>query len=345
MLIVLIVVFSITFAYLINRLQAASNVRKRNRSITSISSSSGTGSSASISTLHCLILHPHTFFKSIKNKFRNLASRRSNSPSGAVDDDALNHPRQVSNQRRRVFDYRRGMNSSSLSSSTTSSTTSCASGSSYSRATTTSTSNHTRARSQSMLDIHVIRNDLFIVYNRVDADLVHKIIAPIFKSAPYNFRIALQHDPNGRDPNPITTNNNHFVKYVKQSEFVLFVVSRNLFTDVEYDLAYRTPKIKKLAILADDVSESLAEKLIQPSRILRATFNLNSMSFYFKPIGQCDSSSTSSSGVVASDQCNESSNYTSQNYDTLFESVNETNLLRHDKLLKKKLNLFNKIEF
>lgn len=119
--------------------------------------------------------------------------------------------------------------------------------------------------------------DLFLVYNKLDSCLVTKLISPIFRSKPYNFKLILQHDK-------IRLDDENLAKYVINSAFVLFVLSKNLFSDFEYDLAHKLPRNKKLAVLADDVPETLAEKLIQPGRILRGTFNLENMSFNFKSI-------------------------------------------------------------
>lgn len=166
----------------------------------------------------------------------------------------------------------------------------------------------------------------------------------------------------------ISTNDN-LIGLMKQSSFVLFVVSKNLFTSVEYDLAAQTPKPKKLAILADDISESVADKLIQPNKILKATFNLTNMSFNFKSINSrefqvtTDSSSSSSSSSSASSASSDTITITSAasspNSEIFFGEttttttlasassvlVNESHLLRHDNLLKKNLPIFNKFEF
>lgn len=125
--------------------------------------------------------------------------------------------------------------------------------------------------------------DLLLIYNKMDTCLVTKLISPIFRTKPYNFKIILQHDK-------IKLNNENLVKYVVDSAFVLFVLSKNLLDDIEYDLAQKLPRSKKLAILADDVPENLAEKLIQPGRILRGSFNLENMSFNFRSINIYDDS-------------------------------------------------------
>lgn len=119
--------------------------------------------------------------------------------------------------------------------------------------------------------------DLLLIYNKMDACLVTKLISPIFRSKPYNFKVILQHDKT-------KLNNENLAKYVLDSAFVLFVLSKNLLNGFEYDLAQKLPRSKKLAILADDVPENVAEKLIQPGKILRGTFNLKNMSFNFRSI-------------------------------------------------------------
>jgi hypothetical protein len=162
--------------------------------------------------------------------------------------------------------------------------------------------------------------------------------------------------------------NDNLIGLMKQSSFVLFVVSKNLFTSVEYDLAAQTPKPKKLAILADDISESVADKLIQPNKILKATFNLTNMSFNFKSINSREfqvttdsssSSSSSSASSASSETITTTSAASSPNSEIFFGEttttttlasassvlVNESHLLRHDNLLKKNLPIFNKFEF
>lgn len=169
--------------------------------------------------------------------------------------------------------------------------------------------------------------DLLLVYNKIDTDLVNKLISPILRSRPYNFKLILQHDKTRQEGN--------LVKLSKNTSFVLFVLSKNLFTDTEYELANKLVRNKKLAILADDVSESLAEKLIQPGKILRGSFNLESMSFNFTSINIYDD--CEDSGFV--------------NEQILFEGVNERFFKQEKKLLEKNLNknqdFFNnkKIEF
>lgn len=74
------------------------------------------------------------------------------------------------------------------------------------------------------------------------------------------------------------------ISYIKNSSLVLFVLSNNLFTDVECQLAAETPKKKKLAILADDIHESVAEQMLKPHKIFRGIFNVETMVFSFNSI-------------------------------------------------------------
>lgn len=143
--------------------------------------------------------------------------------------------------------------------------------------------------------------DLFLVYNKTDADLVHHIIAPMLRSKPYNFRVALEHDDDevNVDTRPKYKHLENLLVIAKQSEHVLFLLSKNLFTSVEYDLIARTPKIKRLAMLmSDEVCESIAEQIIQPCRIIKPTFNLNSLSFDVRRA--CSPSTSSSSSASPS---------------------------------------------
>ena len=153
--------------------------------------------------------------------------------------------------------------------------------------------------------------DIFIVYNKLDSDLVHNVIAPILRSKPYNFSVALQHTfyktestestinsikttvTTTTDRSPSLTSSfyslscdstslqsdNSFL--IKSSSLVLFVLSKNLFTENEYNLSVRTPKNKKLAILADDISTDIAESILKPKKILRGKFDLDQMTFNF----------------------------------------------------------------
>lgn len=212
--------------------------------------------------------------------------------------------------------------------------------------------------------------DLLLVYNKIDADFVHKIIAPILRSKPYNFRLVLEHDEaNNNVENDdyhdeeesrsnVETKIDSLLALSKQCSFVLFVLSKHLFTGIEYDLAAQTPKQKRLAMLADDVSESVAEKVIQPCRILKATFNLNSMTFNFKSVPTSNSacchmdSESTSSTVASSSLANEEANPSfsagaSTSDEVFFESstISEANGSINSRIFRKKLQLFNKFEF
>lgn len=80
--------------------------------------------------------------------------------------------------------------------------------------------------------------DLFMVYNKVDSDLVNKLISPILRSKPYNFKVVLQHEKS------YTNKPECLTRLASSASFVLFVLSKNLFTDVEYDLSARLEREK-----------------------------------------------------------------------------------------------------
>jgi Leucine-rich repeat (LRR) protein len=134
--------------------------------------------------------------------------------------------------------------------------------------------------------------DLFLVYNKADRDLVENVIGPILQSKPYNYKISLQHNTNIHN-NPTSTQElmpwshhnranyynlnliEQFIDLISASSFVLFVLSKNLFTELEYRLSIETPKHKKLVLLADDIHDSIAENLLQPGQIFRGNFNMS----------------------------------------------------------------------
>jgi hypothetical protein len=135
--------------------------------------------------------------------------------------------------------------------------------------------------------------DLFLVYNKIDKDLVENMIGPVLQSRPYNYKIVFQHEHNKCHNFNSTTNQElitwnqmrsnyynlnlieQFVDLVNVSSFVLFVLSKNLFTELEYRLSIETPKHKKLVLLADDIHDSIAENLLQPGQIFKGNFNFN----------------------------------------------------------------------
>jgi hypothetical protein len=136
--------------------------------------------------------------------------------------------------------------------------------------------------------------DLFLVYNKFDKDLVENMIGPALQEGrPYNYRIALQHEISKYHNLDASTNQelmtwNHtrsnyynlnlieqFVDIINASSFVLFILSKNLFTEVEYRLSIETPKHKKLVLLADEIHDSIAENLLQPGQIFKGNFSSN----------------------------------------------------------------------
>ncbi len=152
--------------------------------------------------------------------------------------------------------------------------------------------------------------DIFIVYNKLDSDLVHNVIAPILRSKPYNFSVILQHSTYNKCQSTINSinsnttseeslhssfyslscdsSNDFNVSFIKSSTLVLFVLSKHLLTEFEYNLSVKTPKHKKLAILADDLSVEICENILKPKKILRGQFDLDKMTFNFHCAKKCD---------------------------------------------------------
>jgi len=159
-----------------------------------------------------------------------------------------------------------------------------------------------------------INYDIFIVYNKLDSDLVHNVIAPILKSKPYNFTVALQHclyktqsADTSITSSSLKTNSTTVIEnfnsmtssfyslscdsiqanddlsgsLIKSSSLVLFVLSNHMLTDAEYNLSMRTPKNKKFVILADEINPEVAESILKPKKILRGQFDLDKMTFNF----------------------------------------------------------------
>ena len=139
--------------------------------------------------------------------------------------------------------------------------------------------------------------DLFLVYNKSDKDLIETVIGPVLKGRPYNYKIALQHDTQtsrGGDSSKATSQElvawrhstsrgnyynlnlvEQFVDIINASSFVLFVLSKSLFTELEYRLCIETPKHKRLVLLADDIHDSIADSLLAPAQIFRGNFNFD----------------------------------------------------------------------
>ena len=140
--------------------------------------------------------------------------------------------------------------------------------------------------------------DLFLVYNKADRELVENVIAPILQGRPYNYKISLQHNANtsgnlaSNATQELIAWSHHqnrsdyynlnlveqFIDLINASSFVLFVLSKNLFTELEYRLSIETPKHKKLVLLADDIHDSIAENLLQPGQIFRGNFRKSDVS-------------------------------------------------------------------
>ena len=115
--------------------------------------------------------------------------------------------------------------------------------------------------------------DFFMIYNKLDADLVHNLIAPILKSKPYYYAIALQHIIKllNTSDNSISDVSN-YQDYIKSSSYVVFIISKHLLTDFEYKLVCKTPKYKRVVILIDSINESVVRKLIKPKKVIKWQF-------------------------------------------------------------------------
>ena len=155
-------------------------------------------------------------------------------------------------------------------------------------------------------------HDIFIVYNKLDSELVHNVIAPILKSKPYSFSVALQHcfykaqsadtsiNSSSLKTNSTTVTENCTsmtssfyslscdsviddlsVSLIKSSSIVVFVLSNHMLTETEYNISMRTPKEKKFVILADEINPEIAESILKPKKILRGQFDLDKMTFNF----------------------------------------------------------------
>jgi hypothetical protein len=197
-LIVLIAVFSIIFAFLINRVQSSSSkpasIVGSNKNLTITTPVSHLNASINCQQQqkqspnhhhqhhHHHHLHPNSrlrrLVKSIKRKFFKLVShaneaftlathrrrfRRQNHANNATDMLDLEYKLGKSNRKvLMINDF-------------------------------SSTQNH-RHHHLHHQEQQQHLYDLFLVYNKIDAELVHKIIAPILRSEPYNFKIFLEHD-------------------------------------------------------------------------------------------------------------------------------------------------------
>ena len=112
--------------------------------------------------------------------------------------------------------------------------------------------------------------DLFIVYNNLDTELVKNAIGPVFRSTPCDLSVAYLHD---FDVNSLVTYE-ACCRLVQNSTFVIFIFSKNLFTNYEYELLMHVRKAKRLAIVIDnDVNEDLVQDLVEPNRILKCSLD------------------------------------------------------------------------
>jgi hypothetical protein len=112
--------------------------------------------------------------------------------------------------------------------------------------------------------------NFFMIYNKIEAEFVHNQIAPILKAKPYYYTIALQHMMSAADN---AMNSNSYNDYIQNSSIVVFIVSKNLLTELEYKLVCKTPKYKRVVILIDNINENVVKKLIKPKKIIKWQFS------------------------------------------------------------------------
>jgi hypothetical protein len=68
-------------------------------------------------------------------------------------------------------------------------------------------------------------------------------------------------------------NSNSYNDYIQNSSIVVFIVSKNLLTELEYKLVCKTPKYKRVVILIDNINENVVKKLIKPKKIIKWQFS------------------------------------------------------------------------
>jgi hypothetical protein len=132
--------------------------------------------------------------------------------------------------------------------------------------------------------------DLFIVYNRLDSNLVTSSIVPTFTKKEFNLSIVLLHkdsqvdrpklskaEPSNNNNNNATTKHSHNIQHktfddqielINSSSFVLFVLTENFFTELEYKISSATPNEKKIVVLADDINDSFVERFHNTKKLL-----------------------------------------------------------------------------
>jgi len=128
--------------------------------------------------------------------------------------------------------------------------------------------------------------DLFIVYNRLDSNLVTRLIVPAFTKKEFNFSIVLLHktekdssqvdrfktqkvdqsDKNTQQQQVLTFDEQ--IELINSSSFVLFVLTENFFTEHEYKISSATPNEKKIVVLADDINDSFVERFHNTKKLL-----------------------------------------------------------------------------
>ena len=178
-------------------------------------------------------------------------------------------------------------------------------------------------------------------------------IFSLLTGKPYNFSIVLQHRINTRFSTTTTTTSlssftsiktqsqqkvgtSHLLDHIKNSSLILFVLSNNLFTETEYQLSAETPQKKKLAILADDISETVAEQLLKPNKIFRGIFNVDTMVFSFNSINSDESQGMDSDSDYGFKECDLLSEFKAN------AMLKENKLDGETEAINRKIMLFNK---
>lgn len=143
--------------------------------------------------------------------------------------------------------------------------------------------------------------DIFLVYNKLDYDLVHNVIAPLLRSNRHT-RLAFEHfDRDNKDP----TDFERLLRISGQSEGVMFVFSRNSLTKLEYELIARTPHIKRMAMLVDGyMFGTIKEGVIDPNKV----FVLNGVR-HQKSSSSCSASSVITMSTGEDTKSNEGSSF------------------------------------
>lgn len=123
--------------------------------------------------------------------------------------------------------------------------------------------NNLSNQTSSQIYHQTLNYDVFLVYNKSDLEIVHNRVVSILRGKPYYYAIAMQH--NLKDSTRINS-------LIDSCTNVVFILSKNLLTQQEYEIAIKTPKCKKVAIIIDDLNDKIVRKIVQPRKVLRWKF-------------------------------------------------------------------------